>query len=94
MTKDDKSAFDIVEKLFKNDYGEPFRMTKGQIELFRAIYERQDPRVQFDCYTQYGKSDVVSMAVLLRVSTFQEKWVILGASKDKANIIEIKDFRI
>lgn len=87
MSPEDKQAYDIVRKLFKNDYGEPFEMTAGQIQLFRAIYEKQFSRTQFDCYTQYGKSDVVSMAVLLRVSTFQEKWIILGATKDKANII-------
>ena len=87
MTKEDQQAFDIVAKLFKDDDGAPFRMTAGQIQLFRAIYEKQEPRIQFDCYTQYGKSDVVSMAVLLRASTFQEKWIILGATKDKANII-------
>lgn len=87
MSPEDKRAYDIVKKLFKNDYGEPFEMTAGQIQLFRAIYEKQFPRIQFDCYTQYGKSDVVSMAVLLRVATFQEKWIILGATKDKAGII-------
>jgi len=90
MSPEDKQAFDIVRKLFKNDYGEPFKMTSGQIGLFRAIYERQHPRTQFDCYTQYGKSDIVSMAVLLRASTFAEKWIILGASKVKANIIMSK----
>ncbi len=87
LSEQDKKAHDIVYKLFKNDYGEPFDMTPGQIELFRAIYEKQYTRVQFDCYTQYGKSDVVSMAVLLRAATFQEKWIILGATKDKAQII-------
>lgn len=87
MNQEDQQAYDIVKKLFKNDYGEPFEMTPGQISLFRAIYEKPDARVQFDCYTQYGKSDIVSMAVLLRASTFQEKWIILGATKDKANII-------
>lgn len=80
-------AFQTVKKLFKNDYGEPFEMVGGQISLFRAIYERQFPRTQFDCYTQYGKSDTVSMAVLLRATTFGEKWPILGATKDKAAII-------
>lgn len=90
LSPEDQIAYDIVKKLFKNDYGEPFEMTVGQIALFRAIYEKQFPRIQFDCYTQYGKSDVVSMAVLLRVTTFQEKWIILGATKDKAGIIMSK----
>lgn len=87
MNKDDQQAYDIVRKLFKNDYGEPFEMTAGQIKLFRAIYEKQHPRNQYECYTQYGKSDVVSMATLLRATTFAEKWIILGGTKDKAGII-------
>lgn len=86
-TELNQKAHDLVKKFFKNDYGEPFSMTEGQTKLFRAIYEKQCPRTQFECYTQYGKSDVVSMAVLLRAATFQEKWIILGASKDKAGII-------
>lgn len=83
----DRNAWLIVRRLFKNDFGEPFEMTQGQTGLFRAIYEKQTSRIQFDCYTQYGKSDVVSMAILLRTSTFPEKWIILGATKDKAAII-------
>src|SRR3990167_5417684 len=87
MNQEDQRAYDIVKKLFKDDYGNPFEMTPGQISLFRAIYEKQYPRIQFDCYTQYGKSDIVSMDVLLRVTTFAEKWPIVGATKDKASII-------
>lgn len=90
LSPEDERAFQIVRKLFKNDYGEPFEMTPGQIALFRAIYEKQHPRLQFDCYTQYGKSDTVSMAVLLRATTFGEKWIILGATKDKSKIITTK----
>lgn len=90
MKAADQKAFDTVRKLFRNDNGEPFEMTQGQIDLFRAIYEKQAPRTQFECYTQYGKSDTVSMAVLLRATTFPEKWIILGGSKDKAGIIMSK----
>lgn len=86
-TPEDERAFEIVRRLFKDDYGNPFEMVEGQIEIFRAIYERQYPRTQFDCYTQYGKSDTVSMAVLLRATTFAEKWINLGATKEKAGII-------
>lgn len=80
-------ASQTVKKLFRNDYNEPFEMTPGQVSLFRAIYERQYERTQFECYTQYGKSDTVSMAVLLRATTFGEKWPIVGGTKDKAGII-------
>ena len=87
QNKADKRAYDIVRTLFKDDYGNPFLMTKGQISIFRAIYERQYPRTQIDCYTQYGKSDTISMAILLRASTFAERWPVLGGTKDKADII-------
>jgi hypothetical protein len=86
----DEIALETVKRLFKNDYGEPFVMTPGQVQLFRAIYEKQYARTQFECYTQYGKSDTVSMAVLLRATTFGEKWPILGATKDKGQIIMSK----
>lgn len=87
MNPEDQRAHAIVKKLFKDDYGNPFDMTPGQVTLFRAIYERRWARTQFDCYTQYGKSDTVSMAMLLRATTFAEKWINLGATKDKARII-------
>ena len=87
MNEADTKAFDTVKKLFRNDNGEPFEMTEGQIGLFRAIYEKQHPRVQFECYTQYGKSDTTAMAALMRATTFPEKWIILGGSKEKAGII-------
>lgn len=92
LTEKDRNnlAFETVRKLFRNDYEQPFEMTAGQTRLFRAIYEKQFPRLQFDCYTQYGKSDTVSMAVLLRSTTIAEKWPIVGATKDKAGIIMSK----
>ena len=87
MIDEDKQTYEYVKKLFKNDRGEPFEMTQGQIEIFRAIYERKYPRVQVETYTQYGKSDVISMAVLLRACTFPEKWPILAPTTPKTKII-------
>jgi hypothetical protein len=78
---------ELVRTLFRDDNGRPFEMTDGQAELFDAIYSRRKLRVQFECATQYGKSEVVSMAVLLRACTFPERWIVLGGSADKARII-------
>lgn len=85
--ENDQHVFEVVKKFFKNSRGEPFEMTKGQIDIFRAIYEKQHPRVQIVCHTQFGKSDVCAMSVLLRASTFPEKWIILSGSEKKAKII-------
>jgi len=89
MTEQEKNqkAFELVRSFYKNRDGRPFEMTPGQIQIFRAIYEKQNPRNQVESFTQFGKSNVVGMAVLTRASTFPEKWAIIGGTKDKAGII-------
>ena len=87
MTTENQKAFALVKTLFKNKDGQPFEMTPGQVEIFRAIYEKQQARNQIETYTQYGKSDIISMATLCRASTWPEKWAIVGGTKDKAGII-------
>lgn len=72
---------------YKDYTGEPFQLTDGQSEIFEIIAKRKYPRVHCVTYTQYGKSDTVSMAVLTRVTTFPEKWALVAPSNKKAKII-------
>lgn len=85
------SPKELVRALYKNDYGQPFELTDGQEEIFNAIFYKQGPkgqrRVHIKTFTQYGKSDTVSMAVLTRAATFPEKWAIVAPSQAKAKII-------
>ena len=85
------STKELVKSLYKNDYGDPFELTEGQEEIFNAIFYKQGPngerRVHVKTFTQYGKSDTVSMAVLTRAATFPEKWAIVAPSQPKARII-------
>jgi len=83
MTK----TYELVRKMYKTRDGNPFEMTKGQCEIFDVIFKKLYPRVHLMTYTQYGKSDVTSMAILTRVTTFPEKWTIIGGTKKKAQII-------
>ena len=76
-----------VSKLYKNYYGAPFALADGQAEIFESIVKRKYPRVQCISYSQYGKSDTVSMAVLSRITTFPEKWALVAPSNKKARII-------
>lgn len=62
-------------------------MTNFQAVLFDAIYRKLHPRICALLYSQYGKSDIVSMAILTRITTFPERWVIIGGSEDKAKIV-------
>lgn len=82
---------DKIKKLcasrYKNSYGKPFELTDGQAEIFEVIAKRKYPRVHCLTSTQYGKSDVVSMAILTRITTFPEKWAIVAPSNKKARII-------
>ena len=72
---------------YKDHYGKPFALTDGQAEIFETIVKRKYPRVDCRTYTQYGKSDTVSMAVLTRITTFPEPWAIVAPSNKKARII-------
>lgn len=77
----------LVRSRYKNSYGASFELTDGQAEIFEVIAKRKYPRVHALSYTQFGKSDVVSMAVLTRITTFPEKWAIVAPSNKKAHII-------
>src|SRR3990167_2248888 len=85
------SPKELVKALYKDDDGNPFVLTEGQEKIFNAIFYKQGPngekRIHIKTFTQYGKSDVVSMAVLTRVATFPEKWIIVAPSQPKARII-------
>lgn len=81
------NSYELVKALYKNDEGKPFEMTPGQVEIFDCVWKRRDPRNHIMTYTQYGKSDIVSMAVLTRASTFAEKWPIVAPSYKKAQLI-------
>ena len=81
------STFELVKSLYRNDYGKPFELTPGQNEIFDAIFKKQHRRLHVMTFTQYGKSDVVSMAVLTRVATMGERFAIIAPSQPKARII-------
>jgi len=72
---------------YKNYYLKPFELSDGQAEIFNCIVNRKYPRTHCITYTQFGKSDTVSMAVLTRITTFPEKWAIVAPSNKKAKII-------
>ena len=62
----------LCRKFFKDSYGNPFEITDGQADIFLAIFLREHLLWQIITYTQYGKSDTVSMAVILRAISFRE----------------------
>ena len=82
-----KEAQNLVRTLYKNDKGKPFEITKGQAQIFVAIAKRKHPRIHVQTHTRYGKSEIISMAVLTVVTTEPEKFSIVAGNTDKAGII-------
>lgn len=80
-------AKSLVRTYFKNDYGEPFELTNGQADIFLMIFLKIHPRNAVMTYTQYGKSDTVSMALILRTQIFNEFFTIIAGKKRKGMII-------
>lgn len=77
----------LVQALYKDATGKPILLTDSQDQLFSYIAKRQHHRLHVMSHTRWGKSMVVGMAVLTRVSTYPEKWALIAGTKDKAKII-------
>jgi len=75
------------ELLFKDLYGNSFILTKGQQDIFRAIYEPSITRVAVKATTQYGKSEIASMALISIAIDRKEKILIIAPSAKQASII-------
>ena len=73
--------------MFKKDNGEPFDYTRTQLLIAGIIIGRAARRVQLILPTQYGKSEIVAQAVLERVATKPEKWLVVAPEQKKAEII-------
>jgi len=82
-----KETFSFVKRIFKNDIGQPLELTPSQCKLFELVYGKIYPRNHFMTFTRYGKSLVVALAALARVTTYPEKWAIVAPTKEKAGII-------
>src|SRR3990167_7235672 len=77
----------LVAVLYRTPEGKPIKLTPTQSRIFSLVFKRQYPRIHLMCHTRYGKSLVVALAVLTRITTFPEKWVIVAPSFIKARII-------
>ena len=72
---------------FKNSQGQPYLLTQGQSDIFRLVYEPSIKRGAVKAVTQYGKSDVTSIAILLTAIERREKILIVSPSEKQSRII-------
>lgn len=68
-------------------YGNPFELTRGQCRLFQLVYEKDITRAVIKTTTQYGKSEVTSMAIIAAMIDRVEKILIVAPSTKQAEII-------
>lgn len=66
---------------------EPVQLRLGQLKIAMAIIFRYYKRVIIICPTQYGKSFVVGLAVLIGASILRLKFLIVAPKDDQARII-------
>lgn len=77
----------LIKKFFKDKSGKPFQATETQINMFLDIYLMRVDRVAVLGMTRYGKSETVSMGILLRSLVYKESFVIGANSKEIAQIL-------
>ena len=63
---------------FKDLYGNNFELTPGQQDIFKIIYEPSITRGAIKAVTQYGKSEVASMALISMLISRREKALLLA----------------
>lgn len=80
-------AKQLCRLFFKNDDGDPFELSDGQADIWNCIMLKRQPRNQIITSTQYGKSEVISMATDLRSIAFREDYTILAGDQNKTDII-------
>ncbi len=72
---------------FRNIYGKPFELTPGQDAIFDAIYSPEIKRAAIKAVTQYGKSEVAAMAIVMMAVERRENILIIAPSGKQASII-------
>ena len=77
----------ICHQLFKDFSGKEFKLTPVQQQIFGMIFEPRIKRVVIKATTQYGKSEVASMALIARAIWRTEKILIIAPSAKQAGII-------
>ena len=86
----DRENIEKMKKLVGDLYYDArgaIKLTDGQAEIFSLIFQKRYPRNHIMTFTRYGKSFVVALAILTRICTYPEKWVIVSGRERQAKVI-------
>lgn len=82
-----EEARELAKKYFKDDQGKPIVLTDGQCDIFNLIWKKTHARVHIKTMTRYGKSLAVSLGILMRVTTYPERFSVLAGTTEQSGII-------
>lgn len=81
------TGWQLARKMFKDKYDKPFEMSPGETAIFNLISQRQYRFSQIICSTQYGKTLTVSRAILTRISSFPEDFLVVVPDYKRGKIL-------
>lgn len=77
----------IVETYFRDKQGQPFKLTDGQCDIFASVVKKELKWVWISAPTRYGKTEILSLA-LIYLAVFEKlKIPVVAGSEEKANKI-------
>ena len=79
--------WELGRQHFINDDETPWEMPPGEVAIFRAIVLREHPRIQIVSSTQYGKTITTARAVLERITTYPEEWLVVVPDLKRGKIL-------
>ena len=79
-------GWQLARSMFVQD-DKPFEMSPGETTIFNLITRREYPLSQIIASTQWGKTETIARAVLTRITTFPEDWLIITPDTKRGKIL-------
>ena len=79
--------WDYANKNFFNDDGSGWEMSPGEFEIFQAIVLKEHSYVEIITSTQYGKTLTISRAILTRITTFPDEFMVVSPDLKRGQIL-------
>jgi len=78
----------LAHDMFKNhDHSGPFSMSPAETAIFKSVFQRPHSRAVIVSSTQYGKTLTISRALLMRISSFPEDWLVTVPDQKRGKIL-------
>ena len=72
---------------FKDEQGNPWEMSPGELAIFRSIVLREHTRIEVVTSTQYGKTITISRALLTRITTYADDFLVVVPDLKRGQIM-------